>query len=663
MSKALVAELGALGELNQLSRERYEKSERIAEAAVRLLTTSTHDHHQEEEEERSSELQVLACLWKNCFYEPITFYKSRIREKRSSSQGLSSSTSSSLVQPSYSTSSISPALKKFKAEETVDIHAIINAGIRTFRSIVCKLQDMWGMSIIEPTGESCERAGGTTAAAGFFDFGDEIMGDPGLSRAIEICYKSLIFLGDLHRHWFMLNAIENSLFREARKFYLRARALKPGEGFTFNQLGALESYVDDPLLTICFYAIGDASATPNRNSSTNITGELLRFSKRKAKAKTIQQPRERFTTTFLNLFSVLFAWMKKGTEPTAASKVSRNVSDVLSALEAVVVRLNNASGNGAFKFLAEAVVLETYLCNSTLRDPKQFRIARDLLYQTISRIVCSGVSFPPASIALEVAHIFLMWFLGSDGNTSELFSAESKDLWTSAWDSVSNLLNCLLTVKDQVHIVESEIMCEEEALLCGAAPYSKVIRQKKSPWKGQATVLYDECPELYSLRKRRLLELGMRVAKLVMRKNAVQALYWCEEEARFSHFCPKSQAQFSPSLLSSSSSSSQSSSSSSSQGKDSQKGFITNNEVDKKEKEKVLRETANGTPTDSLQLMLDSCFPCCCSQNKFLLPSQSFDSSEKDEKDEKVYNSNCDNDKKDDGNKRKPFDWLTKEWL
>lgn len=564
-----------------------------------------------------------------------------------------------------------PAFKKFKPSEDnlVDIHTVINTGIHTFRMIVCKLQCMWGMNIIEPTGneeddeeEKEEKRFGTTVIDKNTILADEIMGGSGLSNALEICYKSLVFLGDLHRHWFMLDVVNNNLFNEARSFYFKARMVKPDDGYTFNQLGALESYVDNPLQTICFYAIGDASVTPNKLSKTNITGELSKFAKRKVKSKTISQPRERFVTAFLQLFSLLFKGTKKSADPTP-SKISRTVTDVLSALEAVVIRLNSVSDPNAFKFLAEAVILETYICTSSSSSSSGTTInvkeetqrntdaARDLLYSSISRIVCSGVSYPPASIALEVTHIFLMWFIGSGTNDNGYFDASNfpeRNLWTSTWDSISNLLNCLLAKKDSAYVNEKNVMCAEEALLCGAVPYSKVAKEQKNSWKGHINVLYDDCPELYSLRKKRLLELGRRVTELGLDKS-VQALYWCENEMRFSHFClktqPQSQMSPSPSLLSSQSCSPSSSSSSASSSQSTQ-------EMTPQKKCNIVNTNIKGFVKKETKIEKSS---CCFSQSLFLLSSQSQTSETDDnENSYKIKNEDL---------KTKPFSWLTKEWI
>ncbi len=678
MSKALIAELVALKELNPLSKEHYERANNISERAVRVLTAVPHpeDDGDGDDDETSPELTLLlTSLWRHCFYEPITYNKARLLEKRSSSQVLSSSQSSfsSPGQASYSaafTSHQPPAPKRPKPEDLVNVRSVIGVGIRTFRAIICKLQAIWGMNIIiEPDGRRSGDGDGKERASAAV-LADEIMGGAGRARALEACYKSLIYLGDLHRHWFTLDVVSNDLFKEARKYYLRARALRPEEGCTFNQLGALVSYADDPLQTICFYAMGDASATPNKLSKANIAGELAKFAKRKAKPRTLPQPRERFTAAFLQLFAVLFKWPKKGTQPPAApAKISRDVSEVLSALEAVIVRLNCASRHSNFRFLADAVILEAYLCNFAAREAEQCVVARDLLYSTVSRILCSGTSFPPASIALKVAHIFLMWFVGcgiSENNENRRFDTSyfpERDLWTSVWDSVTSLLNCLMAKRNDAYVDESTTICAEEALLCGVAPYSSVARRQKDPWKGNTVVLYDDddnndggdgegdCSELYTMRKIRLLELGRRVSELGLGKDR-QPLYWSETESRFSNSCPSSQTQPSPSLLSSPS---QGSSSNTSQGT---QELLPQKRCDSKgvalketssEKAQSLSKCATMATATISSLSSEG-----GSQSLFIMPSQVNDPSGTKDAIGKEEN---------EGWKSKPFGWLIKEWL
>lgn len=677
MSKALIAELNALKELNPLSKERYERAEGISERAVRLLTATIPRPDDEDLEETSSEHSLLLTnLWRHCFYEPITYNKSRLLEKRSSSQVFSRSQSSfsSLGQPSYSasfTSHVPPALKRPKTEDLVSVHSVIGSGIRAFRTIICRLQSTWGMNIIEPDGNE-----NASAIDRNIVLADEIMGGAGLSRALDICYKSLIFLGDLHRHWFMLDVVSGDLFKEARKCYLRARALRPEEGCTFNQLGALESYVDDPLQTVCFYAMGDASVTPNKLSKANIAGELAKFAKRKVKPKTLSQPRERFTAAFLQLFATLFKWSKKAPPPATPAKIGRDVSEVLNALEGVIVRMNCASGYSNFRFLADVVILETYLCNFAVREAEQCVIARDLLYSTVSRILCSGASFPPASISLKVAHIFLMWFIGSginnenngnDGYTDGFNTnyMPERNLWTSVWDSVLGLLNSLVAKRNDVYVDENTTICAEEALLCGVVPYSRVAKRQKDPWKGNTVVLYDDdddndnnsgdSPELYSLRKMRLLELGRRVSELGLGKGS-QPLYWSETDSRFTNSCPSSQSQTqpSPSLLSSpSQGSSANMSSQGTQELSPQKKFEAKN---------IVLKGANGEMTQSLSRCTTAATTsslhseCCCeSQSLFILPSQVNESREEIYKEKEK--------EKDNNWKSKPFGWLIKEWF
>ena len=730
MSKTLAIELCSLQSMNPLSRERYEKTVKLSEAAACLLTGLPLS-----EEEPSDSGLLLTNLWRHCYYEPITYNKTRLLEKHTSPSSSSFSTPLAtplpLRRPSPSCYGQFPPSKKQRTlgavqnESIVDVHDVIRAGIRTFHSIVTKLQVTWNINIpglphnegtsTPPSSSSSSSSSAGDAATAMRDavLADEIVGGgSGLQCALEICYKSLVYLGDLHRHWFMLDVVDNRLFSEARRCYMRARSLKPGDGHTFNQLGALESYVDNPLLTICFYAIGDASATPNKLSKANITGELSKFAKRKINAKTLSKPSERFVAVFLNLFSLLFKWTKKSPAP-APSKISRSVAETLSALEAVVIRLNGASrhsrsssssSNATFEPLAEAVALEAYLCEPTAsRSPEQCAVARDLLHSTVSRIICSGVSFPPAAVAMEVAHIFLLWYLGSitsttintntntnttttttnsNSNSNSNSCSPERDLWASAWDSVSNLLNCLIAKHDDIecYVDPNKVCCIEEALLCGAVPFSRAIaiatataaaQKRGSSSRGEASlqcnsVLCEDSPALYALRKARLLELGRCVADLGLSPE-LQPLYWSETDGRFSHFCLQSQtSQSSQSLLYSQSQGSTPATQGALPTPPSQampglllypRGSQTTSGALTLKKGVGLCSLSSTTSTSPP--------PSCCSQSLFIISSSSSSSSSSNNNNDNNSNSNVtldNNDNSDSDDINKPFGWLVKEW-
>lgn len=175
-------------------------------------------------------------LWKNCFYQPINFYRQHAKDQ-------------STPKGKYAISEINRIIDAGLGAFIMLLHDVLSASEGATAISLCEIFEMFGF----PTPS-----------------GHKIV--PGLDA---LCNKLLVIIGDLARYRCQFSrTFHEDSYNLAWRIYNVAKRLQPENGHAANQLAVVGSLLNDSLMTTLWYLRAECCTMPFKGAKKNLLAYL-----------------------------------------------------------------------------------------------------------------------------------------------------------------------------------------------------------------------------------------------------------------------------------------------------------------------------------------------------------------------------------------------------